>query len=255
MLCPEMVRPPGTLHITIGVMSLPTPELEEAACALLHSEEVARCFGHSLGQSLKPNVMETSKISSTNEDNSKKGKEVTRQIDPKVQNVGSASSTTTSPLPLPHLTTSLSGLQAMGSPKLTSVLFVPPADPDSHIRQLCLSVQSVFQAANLMLQENRPLKLHATILNTIYAPKSKKKEQGSRIQSGPEPKTKGAWGKHFKFDATQILERYAESEWAVDVRLEKLSLCRMGARKVVENGEVVDEEYEEVDYVSLSTRD
>lgn len=265
-LCPEMIRPLGTLHITIGVMLLPTPELEQAACAMLHSDEVAR----HLRESMKPNITKTVGTFSTNNDknNDKKEKEVTQHIDPTVRDasLGSLPTTTTTtaaaaaatcPAPILPLTTSFSGLQAMGSPTLTSILFVPPADPESRIRQLYVSVQSVFQAANLMIQENRPIQLHATILNTIYASKGGRQPQGSgsRSRSGPGSKAKRVWKKHFKFDATEMLKRYAGSEWASNVRLEKLSLCRMGARKVVENGEMVDEEYKEVDYVPLFAGD
>ena len=244
-----MIRPPGTIHITIGVMSLPTLELEQAARAMLHGDNVAQCFR----ESMKPNNTEAAGTLSNNDIANQK-KELTRQIDPTVQNVGSGS-TSTCPPPLFPLTTSFSGLQAMGSPTSTSILFAPPADPESRIRQLCVSVQSVFQAANLMVRDSRPLKLHATILNTIYAPKGRLQTQETGLKPESGVKRKKVQGRPFKFDAREILERYAESEWAVDVQLEKLSLCRMGARKVIVNGEVVDQEYEEVDFVPLVVGD
>lgn len=249
-LCPEMIRPPGTIHVTIGVMSLPTAELEQAARALLHGDDVARC----LRESMKLNVTETARKSLSDE------KITSEQNDPKhetsstVQKVGSPS-TSTSPTLLSPSTTSFSGLQAMGIPTSTSILFAPPADPESRIRQLCVSVQGIFQAANLMVRENRPLKLHATVLNTIYAPKSRRQPQEAGTKSETGVSKKKLWGKHFKFDATEILDRYAEFEWAIDVRLEKLSLCRMGAQKVIVDRELVDQEYEEVDCVSLTMGD
>lgn len=247
-LCPEMIRPPGTIHITIGVMSLPTLEFEQAARALLHGDDVARC----LRESMKPNNTETAL---SNEEIADEQKNPTHEVISTLQNIGSPSTSTTAstcPPPLSPLITSFSGLQAMGSPTSTSILFAAPTDPDSRIRQLCVSVQGIFQAANLMVQENRPLKLHATILSTIYAPKSRRQPQAAKLTSEAEPKKRKVWRKHFKFDAGEILEQYAESEWAIDVRLEKLSLCRMGAQKVVVNGELVDQEYEEVDCVLLS---
>lgn len=240
-----MIRPPGTIHITIGVMSLPTLELEQAARAMLHSDDVAQC----VRESMKPNNTEAAGTLSNN-DIATKENELTRQINSAVENAGSGS-TSTCPPPLFPLTTSFSGLQAMGSPTSTSILFAPPADPESRIRQLCVSVQNVFQGANIMVRDGRPLKLHATILNTIYAPKGRRQTQDTGLKSEPGVKRKKVQGKTVKFDAREILERYAESEWAIDVQLEKLSLCRMGARKVVVNGEVVDQEYEEVDCVPL----
>ena len=253
-LCPEMIRPPGTIHITIGVLSLPTPEREQAARALLHGADVARC----LRESIKLNNTETARNPLSNEETADEQKNSTHEVFPTLQNVGLPSTSTTAstcPPPLFPLITSFSSLQAMGSPTSTSILFAPPTDPESRIRQLCVSVQRIFQAANLMVQENRPLKLHATILNTIYAPKSRRQPQEAELTTETQPKRKKVWRKQFKFDSREILERYVGSEWAVDVRLEKLSLRRMGARKVVVDGELEDQEYEEVDCVPLIVGD
>ncbi len=52
-------------------------------------------------------------------------------------------------------------------------------------------------------------------------------------------------------DATEILEQYAGFEWARDVRIEKVALWKMGAKKVVVDGVVVDKVYEEVGFESL----
>lgn len=242
-VCQETIRPLGTLHITIGVLSLPTSELEQAARAKLHSDEVGRI----LRESVEPNTTKTMGTSSANNNDKEKAKQ---QIDQVSGDTGldSTSTSTTDPEPLLPLTTSFSGLQAMHSPKLTSILFAPPADLDSRVHHLCISLQRVFQAANLMVQENRPLNLHATILNTIYASKGTH-QPGSVAGSGFKGKQRRS--KPGKFDATKILEQYADFEWARDVRLEKLSLCKMGARKIIENGVVVDEEYEVVDSVPL----
>lgn len=246
-VCQETIRPLGTLHITIGVLSLPTSELEQAARVMLHSDEVDRI----LRESMKLHITKTmGTLSATNNDK----EEAKQQIDQVGgdSGLGSTSPCTspTDPEPLLPLTTTFSGLQAMHSPNLTSVLFAPPTDPESRVHHLCISLQRVFQAANLMVQENRPLNLHATILNTIYASHGSH-QQGSVVGSGSASRRKRTRQKPMKFDATKILERYADFEWARDVRLEKLSLCKMGARKKVENGEVVDEEYEEVDFCTF----
>jgi activating signal cointegrator complex subunit 1 len=47
------------------------------------------------------------------------------------------------------------------------------------------------------------------------------------------------------------LERYQDFVWARDVVLDRIAICEMGAKKVVENGEVVGEQYTEVASVSL----
>ena len=89
-----------------------------------------------------------------------------------------------------------------------------------------------------MVPETRPMKLHATVVNTIYAREAK---------SG-----KKRWGKGSgKFDARELVERYREFEWARDVRMEKVSICEMGAKKVLEGEVVVDQVYTEVASVPL----
>lgn len=47
------------------------------------------------------------------------------------------------------------------------------------------------------------------------------------------------------------MERYEGWEWARDVRIEKVTICEMGARDVLEGGEVVDQVYREVASVGL----
>ncbi|KIW06254.1 hypothetical protein, variant [Verruconis gallopava] len=55
-----------------------------------------------------------------------------------------------------------------------------------------------------------------------------------------------------RLDATSLLEECKEIVWASDFTLEKIALCKMGAKKVFgDDGEVVDEEYEEVASVPL----
>ena len=72
------------------------------------------------------------------------------------------------------------------------------------------------------------MKLHATVVNTIYAREAK---------SG-----KKRWGKGSgKFDARELVERYREFEWARDVRMERVSICEMGAKKILAGEGVVDQ--------------
>lgn len=45
-------------------------------------------------------------------------------------------------------------------------------------------------------------------------------------------------------DAREILERYEEYTWMEDVKVEKVAICKMGAKKEMVDGVVVDEAYE-----------
>lgn len=150
-----------------------------------------------------------------------------------------------------------------------------------------------------MMEETRELRLHATIVNTIYAEKvhaSRKltqdkdgrfgvaeaartgpEEKDAEAESGKEtenevhvdggsqedeakiepiteppsgrrPREKGKRKKQpLKLDAQDLIDRYSEFEWARDVKIEKVAICEMGAKKITdEKGEVVGEEYTEV---------
>lgn len=55
-----------------------------------------------------------------------------------------------------------------------------------------------------------------------------------------------------RFNARGLLERFEGFVWAEGLRVDKVAICRMGARKVLdEGGAVVGEEYEEVGWVSF----
>lgn len=77
-------------------------------------------------------------------------------------------------------------------------------------------------------------------MNTIYA---------RSTASG-----KKRWGRGSRrFDATDLIARYQDVEWATDVRIEKVAICEMGAKDVVgeEEGKVVDQVYREIASVEL----
>lgn len=62
--------------------------------------------------------------------------------------------------------------------------------------------------------------LHATLLNTIYVRKQNRKDR-----------------RRIEIDARPLLERFGETVWMKDVKIEKLCLFRMGAKEVMdENG-------------------
>jgi len=79
-----------------------------------------------------------------------------------------------------------------------------------------------------MVDVNRPLKLHVTIVNTIYA--------------------QGRNGRHPLIDARAILEHFKDFVWLEDILLDRVAICEIGAKKLVDarTGRVVDEAYNEV---------
>ncbi|KAF2236540.1 hypothetical protein EV356DRAFT_530822 [Viridothelium virens] len=63
----------------------------------------------------------------------------------------------------------ISALHAMKSPSKTSVLFASVEDPTSRLLTFATSLRTSFTDAGFLVHDDRPLKLHATIVNTIYA--------------------------------------------------------------------------------------
>ena len=128
----------------------------------------------------------------------------------------------------------------MQSPASTSSLYASP-EPLYPLLAFAQRLHDTFLAAGFLLPpaKERPLKMHATLVNTIYAKKS---------ASG-----KHRWGKGSgKIDARQVIEAWRDTTWAENVRIERLALCGMGAKKVEDAaGRAIDECYAELASVDL----
>lgn len=205
LLTPSLaVRPVGTIHLTIGVMSFPNNEGLQKAVTLL--------------KTLIPQQMLSDITASTP---TKQGGEARGP-----------------PAPLsPPLSVTLKGLHTMHSVAKASVLYAPPLDEDGVLTKFCEKLRSTFQEAGVMIEDNRPLLLHATILNTIYI-KGKNTSRGG----------KGKNREQLTIDARQILDRYNDYLWMEDVPVEKMAICRMGAKKQ-EDGDEAYEVEAEIDMV------
>ncbi|TLD32904.1 hypothetical protein PspLS_01353 [Pyricularia sp. CBS 133598] len=195
---PDAVRPLGTLHLTLGVMALGGNgggDLARAV-ALLRTMKPREVLAEAAGKG--------------------------DQGDPGGDGGG--------------LTISLRGLCTMQKDtSKATVLYAQPTlppqpEPSSNILQsFCERVAATFKDAGLMVAENRPLKLHATVVNTIYA------------KGGQRSSKRGAGGKRFgkdkvTVDATGILERFEDYVWAEDVQLNRLVIYKMGAKKIRREG-------------------
>jgi activating signal cointegrator complex subunit 1 len=142
------VRPLGTLHLTLGVMSLITPEKVQSALELLRRLDLRAL--------LVKSGMTMSQDDSRNKESEKE------DLDLKV---------------------TLQGIESMHTPSSTSVLYAPPL-PSPQLSAFCHSLKQAFLDAELMILDSRPLLLHATILNTIYVPGVRGKAKGARAGHG-----------------------------------------------------------------------
>ena len=162
----------------------------------------------------------------------------------------------------------------MHDPQNTSILYIPPYDPTQRLYPFCLALQKIFTKEGILLPDDRDLKLHATIVNTVYAKGRKQQpalKEGGRVeggsssssgQSAPEEDRSRFHGPNsnvsLKFDSRPLLEAYESFVWAEDVVLDRIAICEMGAKKkkkerVDGGGSVVgeEEEYTEVASVGL----
>lgn len=192
----QAVRPLGTLHLTLGVMTLSSGSSLDGAVSLL--------------KSLVPSPDVTA---------------LSRAGDGQTQPMGS-------PAP-PPMSITLKGLHSMQSPSKATVLYAPPADDTGRLIQLCQHLRAAFQDAGFMDKEDRPLLLHVTIVNTIYV-------KGS----GPG---RGRRNEKLTVDARDILNRYDDYVWMQDVPVDKVAICKMGAKEQPD-GEVAYEAEAEVEF-------
>lgn len=189
----ESIRPLGTLHLTLGVMSFPRNEDLDKAVELL--------------KMLAPRQMLQS----------------ARPVAPANTAGGDAGEPTA-------LSITLRGLHSMQAAARASVLYSAPVDEDGTLLRLCEQIKAAFQAAGLMLDENRPLLLHATILNTLYVKAGRRGKRRERLT----------------VDARGALDRYVDFVFMRDVAPEKIAICRMGAKEQ-EDGDQAYEVEAEID--------
>ena len=213
---PKSVRPLGTLHLTLGVMSLNEDQLAKAIAYLNELDLVAILSEASAG-SMEPVVTEGIKID-------------------------------------------MVGLESMHAVENTSILFAAPTDPTNRLYPFCVAVQNAFKSAGYLGQDDRQLKLHATLINTIYAKGRRRPESkpvtitstGEVISNSSVPNNRShGHGPNAdapsKFDARSILDKYQDHVWARSITLDRISICEMGAKKITDSGgEVIDERYTEV---------
>ncbi|KAK3071806.1 hypothetical protein LTR53_007977 [Teratosphaeriaceae sp. CCFEE 6253] len=265
---PKAIRPVGTLHCTLGVMSLFGNKLSQAV-ETLRAIDVSGLLRASRGEPL-PSRGDT--------------------LAPEVFTSGSRPMSLDRPITPPSIdrqTQPLIGLISMHDPHKTSVLYAAPTDVSERLYPFCSAVQKTFADAGFLVPDDRPLKLHATIVNTIYA-RGRRNQRDKRANppsavavddelsthaasAGPstgelesaagrsEPGADERSQDHgpdanapLKIDTTALLARFNDFSWAENVVLDRIAICEMGAKKILDaQGRVAREEYTEVASVAL----
>ncbi|KAL1305214.1 hypothetical protein AAFC00_002132 [Neodothiora populina] len=249
----KAIRPVGSLHLTLGVMSLDEAGLAAAQELLSHIDANALLKGD--------NILPSTQALSNEADAAPSGgpSTLTRSISPPLlDRTGNAA----------PLIVSLTSLVSMHPPHKTSILYTSPTDSTARLQHFCQTLRQIFQDAGLLVEDKRPLKLHATLVNTIYAKGRKRGPKQSaatrsdgiaqsdqaRMQStsaeveddrseghGPDAKAP------LRIDARDILRRYSDHVWADNILLDRAAICEMGAKNILnDRGEVVKQEYKEM---------
>lgn len=246
---PKAIRPVGALHCTLGVMSLKADELK-AAVDLLTGLDLRNILTADQPSSLAAEPAEKQEDT--------KPASLERSITPPQLR------RSTEPLKI-----ELRGLESMHDPRKTSILYIAPSDPSDRLYRGCLALQKIFKDKGLLVEDNRALRMHATIVNTIYA-KGRKLPRRAQQNTSSSSITGGADSAEtvddrssghgananapLQIDATQILEQYKEYVWAENVVLDRVAICEMGAKKIMDDqGNVKAEEYTEVASTPLPT--
>ncbi|PSR78814.1 kinase A anchor protein, partial [Coniella lustricola] len=231
-LVPDAVRPTGTLHLTLGMMSFPqngnnhrhtNSQAQSSGASDIGHHEGETALGHALEvlRALKPlELMERSSRQ--------------RPVIPDTAAVVDAQQHQSL---APRLAITLQGLRPMQKRlDKTTVLYAAPTDPDGTIQAFAEAVRSSFQDAGLLVVDDRPLLLHATIVNTIYV----------KARNNNSDKKRGSHGKrevHTIKNVQGILDRYENQIWMQDMPLDRIAICKMGA-KPISRAMLVDAAYE-----------
>jgi activating signal cointegrator complex subunit 1 len=223
------VRPPGTIHLTLGVMSLLTQDRINGAVSFLRKVDLSALLASSRPAAVLSNPP-------SGETGAREEGEGTRREN-EVPLVAAAASSAPESV---GLEITLRGLESTHDPSQTSILYAAPLDSDGSLYTFCNRLRSIFLDAGFLIPGTRPLLLHATLLNTIYVP-------GIRGESGDASGGAGHGGNRARMviDARGMLETFKEWTWVESVRIEKVAICRMGAQRVrdVEGNESEDEMY------------
>jgi AKAP7 2'5' RNA ligase-like domain len=225
-------------------MALSTQERVEAAMKLLRDTDLGKIL-----REAKPVSQSPAKLSGDSHELEQRSTTITTSSRGKPQTLTQAimppSNLHSHPLPQP-LTISLHGLSAFPTLSDATVLYARAHDATARLHSFCIALRQQFIDAGF-IEEKRDLVLHATLVNI-------KKNQGRRSGGGR------GMGK-ITIDARRLAGVYngegsdsvdgkggyvgtEEYVWAEGVEIDRVRICKMGAKKVED--ETLGQEYEVV---------
>lgn len=133
----DAVRPVGTLHLTLGMMSFPNDDGLDKAVELLRSLRLREVLS-TVEKSVMPGEAKEAVVPDA---------DAARQQ---------------------QVLITLKGLHPMQKVDKATVLYAPPSDPHGILQGFGEKIKAQFKEAGLLAPGDLPLLLHATIVNTIY---------------------------------------------------------------------------------------
>ncbi|KAI5288797.1 hypothetical protein KEM54_004854 [Ascosphaera aggregata] len=258
------VRPLGTLHLTLGVMELSDKKCLERAIAFLNNLDLRRLLGRIQPQQCSFESVEIMKIQKEVVLGDTAGKGPTcataeveehqnqRQINNEQKNSPHEQYEVLNPLII-----SLVSLRALPSANKARILYAEPLDSTSRLYPFAQAIQEQFIQAGLIKQDMmyvsagvgrpqsvpRPLLLHATVANTIYAPKKWSKPMAVESNNGRGRRCFKPKKETQTIDATPLLAEFAGPNdepgmtpytWAKGLVIDRLCICEMGAKSIID---------------------
>lgn len=91
------------------------------------------------------------------------------------------------------------------------MLYAVPCDSSGRLKRFAEAVRAAFEAEGLVQRDEREMKLHATVVNTVYS-----------------NRRRGGGAQREMFNAEDVVDRYSGVVFAEGVRLDRVAICRMG---------------------------
>ncbi|KAL1983430.1 hypothetical protein VTN96DRAFT_10336 [Rasamsonia emersonii] len=159
------IRPVGTLHLTLGVMSLTTPERLEAAVELLHSLDLASMLREAEAQARRLPRKGRPLVTPTNPDGPDSEPPATSEVKeeediPLLQQpvLVAPAEPTPQKRPLEPLSVSLESLHALPKAKAATVLYASPVDATSRLYPFSVMLRDKFLEAGFLEGEYKKSK-------------------------------------------------------------------------------------------------
>ncbi|RLM00837.1 hypothetical protein CFD26_108768 [Aspergillus turcosus] len=185
------VRPVGTLHLTLGVMSLPTKERLEEAIQFFHSLDLASIMheAENIARKSKRSRKRSSSPRHQSDFTGAVGEREDSHLSRRLEHEGDSASAVISRDTYEPLTISLESLHALPKGRAATVLHAAPVDSTSRLYPFCVLLRNKFLEAGFLQGEHIKSKPGSGETEPQKSPKDIEMDtgDGTRTIHGAEP--------------------------------------------------------------------